>query len=128
MSGHFTSIDEQWIIQLLDGYRFMPIETGNRCFLKAGSYPKFESIHANLGRYMKENSRIRFNPGTKEIEIEGSERFVKAYFNKLREMISGTSEIKTKEWKPVKAFPVKADKKKHEALIEINTLSNKQEV
>jgi hypothetical protein len=43
-------------------------------------------------------------------------------------MISGTSEIKTKEWKPVKTFPVKADKKKHEALIEINTLSNKQEV
>jgi hypothetical protein len=111
MSGHFTSIDEKWIIRLLDGYRFMPIETGNRCFLKAGSYPKFESIH-----------------GTKEIEIEGSERFVKAYFNKLRAMISGTSEIKTKEWKPVKAFPVKADKKKHEALIEINALSNKQEV
>ena len=29
---------------------------------------------------MKENSRIRFNPGTKEIEIEGSESFVKTYF------------------------------------------------
>jgi hypothetical protein len=38
---------------------------------------------------MKEKSRIRFNPGTKEIEIEGSEEFVKAYFNKLQNMISG---------------------------------------
>ena len=60
---------------------------------------------------MKENSRIRFNPGTKEIEIEGSEEFVKTYFNKLQAMISGTPEIKTKESKPVKAAPVKAKDK-----------------
>jgi len=65
---------------------------------------------------MKKNSRIRFNPGTKEIEIEGSERFVKVYFNKLQAIISGTPEKKTKESKPVKAAPVKAEKKQPKAL------------
>jgi DNA invertase Pin-like site-specific DNA recombinase len=42
---------------------------------------------------MKDNSRIRFNPATKEIEVEGSESFVKSYFNKLQAMISGPSEV-----------------------------------
>jgi hypothetical protein len=37
---------------------------------------------------MKENSRIRFNPVTKEIEVEGSEKFVKDYFQKLQELLS----------------------------------------
>jgi hypothetical protein len=37
---------------------------------------------------MKNESRIRFNPVTKEIEIEGSEAFVKKYFDKLHAMIS----------------------------------------
>ena len=64
---------------------------------------------------MKENSRIRFNPGTKEIEIEGSESFVKTYFNKLQAMISGNPEITTKESKPVKAAPVKMEKKQPRA-------------
>jgi len=41
---------------------------------------------------MKENTRIRFNPVTKEIEVEGSESFVKTYFNKLQKMISGPTE------------------------------------
>ena len=36
---------------------------------------------------MAENSRIRFNPVTKEIEVEGSETFVKTYFDKLQAMI-----------------------------------------
>jgi Mor family transcriptional regulator len=65
---------------------------------------------------MKNNSRIRLNPVTKEIEIEGSEGFVKSYFNKLQAMISGTAEIKTKELKPVKAAPVKAEKKQPKAV------------
>jgi hypothetical protein len=60
--------------------------------------------------------------------LSQSKRFVKTYFNKLRTMISGTSEINTREWIPVKAVPVKADKKKQEAVIESNPLSNKQEV
>ena len=37
---------------------------------------------------MKENSRIRFNPVTKEIEVEGSEKFVRTYFQKLQELLS----------------------------------------
>jgi hypothetical protein len=39
---------------------------------------------------MKENSRISFNPVTKEIEVEGTESFVKTYFNKLQAMITGS--------------------------------------
>jgi hypothetical protein len=36
---------------------------------------------------MKESSRIRFNPGTGEIEIGGSETFVKVYFTKLQRLL-----------------------------------------
>jgi hypothetical protein len=68
---------------------------------------------------MKENSRIRFNPVTKEIEVEGSESFVKTYFNKLQAMMvespGKTSAVKEK---PIK---VKAAKKK----IAKGTLSKK---
>lgn len=39
---------------------------------------------------MKKQSRIRFNPTTKEIEVEGSESFVKAYFDKLQAMLNET--------------------------------------
>ena len=70
---------------------------------------------------MKNNSRIRFNPGTKEIEVEGSESFVKTYFGKLQAMISGAPEKRVaikKEPKPVKAAPAKADKKKPKAVKE----------
>jgi len=71
-----------------------------------------------MGGYMKNNSRIRFNPVTKEIEIEGAEEFVKTYFGKLQAMISGAAEEKAaikNERKPVKVAPVKADKKKLKA-------------
>jgi hypothetical protein len=63
---------------------------------------------------MRENSRIRFNPVTKEIEIEGSESFVKIYFKKLQVMVFGLAEktvAAKKEPKPVKGAPVKTDKK-----------------
>jgi hypothetical protein len=56
---------------------------------------------------MKENSRIRFNPVTKEIEVEGSEEFVKTYFGKLQAMISGVPEAMMKEPKVKKVRPVK---------------------
>jgi hypothetical protein len=62
---------------------------------------------------MANNSRIRFNPVTKEIEVEGTEKFVKTYFGKLQAMISGSAEKKVtikKEPKPIKAAPVKAVK------------------
>ena len=41
---------------------------------------------------MKEYSRIKFNPVTKEIEVEGSESFVRAYFAKLQSMLTGSPE------------------------------------
>ena len=59
---------------------------------------------------MKENSRIRFNPVTKEVEVEGSESFVKAYFSKLQEMISESpAKMEIVKGKPqkVKAAPRK---------------------
>lgn len=46
---------------------------------------------------MKENSRIRFSPTTKEVEIEGSEAFVKAMFNKIQEIMPGAPKVITKE-------------------------------
>jgi len=57
---------------------------------------------------MTERSRVKFNPVTKEIEVEGSESFVKTYFGKLQAMISGAAEKKG----PVKRAPkaVKAKK------------------
>jgi hypothetical protein len=36
---------------------------------------------------MEERSRIRFNPATKEIEIEGSEEFVRTYFGKVQKLL-----------------------------------------
>ncbi|MHB8908023.1 MAG: hypothetical protein ACYDAA_04005 [Syntrophales bacterium] len=43
---------------------------------------------------MKEKSRIRFNPVTKEVEVEGSEAFVKTYFGKLQGLLSESPESK----------------------------------
>jgi hypothetical protein len=57
---------------------------------------------------MKNNSRIRFNTVTKEIEIEGTEEFVKTYFNKLQAMLSGSAE---KTVNMGKAAPVKKARK-----------------
>jgi len=59
---------------------------------------------------MVERSRIRFNPVTKEIEVEGSEKFVKTYFGKLQKMISGAPEKKVAGKKKPKA--VKTPKRK----------------
>ena len=54
---------------------------------------------------MKNNSRIRFSPVTKEIEIEGTEEFVKRYFGKIQAMLFGSVE------KTVKAVPEKKARK-----------------
>ena len=37
---------------------------------------------------METKSRIKFNPVTQEIEIEGSEKFVKTYFDKIQSNVS----------------------------------------
>jgi uncharacterized membrane protein len=39
---------------------------------------------------MVEKSRIKFNPETKEIEIEGTEAFVNKYFDAIQNMITGS--------------------------------------
>ncbi len=59
---------------------------------------------------MGEQSRIKFNPVTKEIEIEGSEKFVGIYFDKIQAMLSGTQE--TVAVAPVMLKPTKAIKEK----------------
>lgn len=46
---------------------------------------------------MEEKSRIKFNPVTKEIEIEGSESFVKVYFGKIQKLLSVQEEIPVKK-------------------------------
>jgi len=41
---------------------------------------------------MAQTSRIRFNPVTREVEIEGTESFVKSYFAKIQTLLSGLEE------------------------------------
>jgi hypothetical protein len=54
---------------------------------------------------MDGQSRIKFNPVTKEIEIEGSEKFVKTYFDKIQSMLSGTQ--KAVAVAPIKEKPIR---------------------
>jgi hypothetical protein len=56
---------------------------------------------------MNKESRIRFNPVTREIEIEGSEAFVKTYFDKLHAMISEFTEKTKNKPKAAKARPAR---------------------
>ena len=63
---------------------------------------------------MAKQSRIKFNPVTKEVEVEGSEKFVRTYFNKLQEMISGSEgKMPAVKGRPrkAKAVPAKRAKK-----------------
>ena len=60
---------------------------------------------------MEKQSRIKFNPVTKEVEVEGSEKFVRTYFDKLQEMMSGVTEKITKRQKVKKAPPEKKIRK-----------------
>ena len=64
---------------------------------------------------MKDRSRIRFNPVTKDIEIEGSEEFVKVYFNKIQEMILDSKEI-VEEPRIEKVRPVEKARKEPKAV------------
>jgi len=60
-------------------------------------------------------SRIKFNPVTKEIEIEGSESFVGTYFDKIQAMLPGKEEavaVAPVILKPTKAIKEKATKEK----------------
>jgi len=60
---------------------------------------------------MAEISRVKFNPDTKEIEIEGSESFVTATFAKLQAILSGV---------PVKEVPIQKKPKAARILPEKN--------
>jgi hypothetical protein len=64
---------------------------------------------------MRETSRIRFNPGTGEVEVEGSEKFVRTYFNKLQKFLSGSSR-EMREPKAGKVRPAKKTKRASGAL------------
>ncbi|MBE0557139.1 MAG: hypothetical protein IH628_07895 [Proteobacteria bacterium] len=59
---------------------------------------------------MRENSRIRFNPVTQEIEVEGSEKFVRTYFQKLQELLSQGPGEKNAKRPQKKARPVRQAK------------------
>ena len=64
---------------------------------------------------MAEKSRVKFNPVTKEIEVEGSGSFVKTTLDKLLSMIPGAVKEKVKvkrATKAVKAAPKKKAGKK----------------
>ena len=63
---------------------------------------------------MAKQSRIKFNPVTKEVEVEGSEKFVRTYFDKLQGMISGSEgKMPAVKGRPrkAKAVPAKRAKK-----------------
>jgi len=60
---------------------------------------------------MEEKSRIRFNPVTKEIEIEGSEAFVKTYFQKLQDLLLQSPGKKNEMPLQESARPVRKAKK-----------------
>ncbi|MBN1615481.1 MAG: type IV toxin-antitoxin system AbiEi family antitoxin domain-containing protein [Deltaproteobacteria bacterium] len=52
---------------------------------------------------MDERSRIKFNPITSEVEIEGTEDFVKNYFSKIQKLLSNAGQT-AKAGRPVKAI------------------------
>lgn len=56
---------------------------------------------------MAERSRVKFNPSTKEIEVEGSESFVKITLDKLLSVIPGARKANAKEPKIEKVRPAK---------------------
>jgi len=59
---------------------------------------------------MAGHSRVKFNPASREIEVEGSEAFVKTYFDKLQGLLAG-AEPKPKERKERKVRKTAAAKK-----------------
>jgi hypothetical protein len=70
---------------------------------------------------MAKTSYLRFNPDTREIEIEGSEKFVKAYFDKLQQMLPKLSGEGKKESVAAKTLPVKKARAKTTVKAETQT-------
>jgi hypothetical protein len=64
---------------------------------------------------MKKTSYLRFNPENKEIELEGTEQFIKTYFDKLQQMLTQSSGEVKKEREAPKKLPVNKAKVKTNA-------------
>jgi len=64
---------------------------------------------------MAESSYLRFNPETREIEIEGAEKFVKEYFNKIQQMFPKSHDKGIKGLGATTISSVKNPKAKKEA-------------
>jgi hypothetical protein len=62
---------------------------------------------------MRKTSYLRFNPETKELELEGSEEFIKSYFDKLQQKLPQSSGEGKKE--PVATITLPAKKVKLKA-------------
>lgn len=60
---------------------------------------------------MEKRSRIRFNPATREIEIEGSEEFVRIYFGKVQKLLLAPVGGREEKPKPPRARPAGKPKK-----------------
>jgi len=60
---------------------------------------------------MAERSRVKFNPVTKEMEIEGTESFVTTTLDKLQAMLSGAPAKKVAVKKEPKAAKIRPQKK-----------------
>ena len=71
---------------------------------------------------MGKSSYLRFNPETREIEIEGSEKFVKDYFDKLQQMLPKLSGEGTKGLEATTILSVKKDKAEKKAKVAIPVL------
>jgi hypothetical protein len=66
-------------------------------------------------RQMGKTSYLRFNPETREIELEGSEEFIKSYFDKLQQKLPQSSGEGKKEPQAATALPAKKTKVKAKA-------------
>ena len=64
---------------------------------------------------MGKTSYLRFNPETREIELEGSEEFIKAYFDKLQQKLPQSSGEGKKEPQAATTLPAEKAKVKAKA-------------
>jgi hypothetical protein len=78
---------------------------------------------------MAKTSYLRFNPDTREIEIEGSEEFVKTYFDKLQQMLPKLSgEVKKARLKTKAKAEIPAPRKAIKVASKKAAASKSQEV
>ena len=68
---------------------------------------------------MGKTSYLRFNPENREIELEGTEQFIKAYFDKLQQMLPKLSGEEGKGLEATTTLSVKKAKAKKKAKVEI---------